>query len=198
MAADDKHVYVFGGCGENGRLNDLWSFSVEEGEWKALPAPPPESQLVPRGGPGLAVVDNKVWVIFGFGGKHELRDIHCFDLRTNTWEEVEAKGEIKPTPRSVFACFAVGKFIVVYGGEVDPSDLGHMGAGSFCGDVFALDTEALEWIRVEDGGESHPGPRGWSAFSVGSSCGDNLMLVYGGNSPTNKRLDDIFFLQLAT
>nr|ACN40204.1 unknown [Picea sitchensis] len=198
MAADDKQVYVFGGCGEQSRLNDLWAFNVEEGEWKALPAPPPESKLVPRGGPGLVVLDNKVWVIFGFGGKHELPDIHCFDLRTNMWEEVEAKGEIKPTPRSVFACFALGKHIVVYGGEVDPSDLGHMGAGSFCGDVFALDTEALEWIRVEDGGgESHPGPRGWTAFSVGSCCGGNGMLVYGGNSPSNKRLDDIFFLQLA-
>lgn len=197
MAADESQVYVFGGCGQNGRLNDLWAYNIEEGKWRALPGC---SKLAPRGGPGLAVTGNKVWVVFGFGGKHELSDVHRFDLDTNLWEEVETSGE-KPSPRSVFSCFSQGKYVVVYGGEVDPSDLGHMGAGAFVSDTFALDTETLEWRKVHDDaedveGKPHPGPRGWSAFSPGRCCGSYGMVVYGGNSPSNARLDDIFFLQL--
>uniref|UniRef100_A0A0D6QZF2 Nitrile-specifier protein 5 n=1 Tax=Araucaria cunninghamii TaxID=56994 RepID=A0A0D6QZF2_ARACU len=199
MAADDsrREVYVFGGCGINGRLNDLWAFNIEQGTWRQLPSPPEGSNLVPRGGPGLAVAGGKVWVLFGFGGKHELSDIHCFDHVTNLWQEVETSGK-KPCPRSVFAASVQGKYIVVYGGEVDPSDKGHMGAGAFSSEVFALDTQSLEWSRVHDDveGSAHPGPRGWSAFSPGFFCGCYGMLVYGGNSPSNERLDDIFFLQL--
>ncbi|CAM6020227.1 unnamed protein product [Sphagnum balticum] len=194
LAADDKgkRVYTFGGCGKDGRLNDLWSFDISSGEWVKLPSPSPGSKLVPRGGPGLVVLNNSVWVIFGFCG-HELRDIHRFDLEGQTWEEVEGSGEI-PTGRSVFGTATIGSKIVLYGGEVDPSDQGHMGAGAFSSEVFAFDTDNLTWSRLEvqaEGGK-YPGARGWYAAA---SFGDS-MLVYGGNSDSNDRLDDIFLLSL--
>eukprot|EP00252_Welwitschia_mirabilis_P000548 TRINITY_DN1051_c0_g1_i1.p1 TRINITY_DN1051_c0_g1~~TRINITY_DN1051_c0_g1_i1.p1 ORF type:complete len:327 (-),score=74.43 TRINITY_DN1051_c0_g1_i1:530-1510(-) len=194
MAADKKAVYVFGGCGKAGRLNDLWEYNTEESKWKALPSGPPT--LLPRGGAGLLVAANKVWVIFGFGGKHELSDIHSFDLATGTWQLVETSGE-KPSPRSVFSCFALNKYLVVYGGEVDPSDKGHLGAGSFSSEVFALDIDMLTWQRVDDVAvDTHPGPRGWTAYSPFEYDGTVGMLVYGGNSPSNDRLDDINFFKL--
>eukprot|EP00249_Psilotum_nudum_P015927 c25581_g1_i1 orf=300-908(-) len=70
MAADvnAKCVYVFGGCGKAGRLNDLWAFDIHKREWHALDLPPPGSNCVPRGGPGLAVADGAVWVMCGFCG----------------------------------------------------------------------------------------------------------------------------------
>lgn len=81
------------------------------------------------------------------------------------------------------------------GGEIDPSDLGHLGAGSFSGEVYALDTETLVWGRCGDGSgcDDHPGPRGWCAFGGAERGGEVGLLVYGGNSPSNDRLDDIFF-----
>ncbi|KAG6541331.1 hypothetical protein Mapa_017273 [Marchantia paleacea] len=189
---DRKQLYTFGGCGKGGRLNDLWVYDINSAKWEAQPTPPPSSNCVPRGGPGLAVVNGAVWVIFGFNGG-ELRDIHRFDLDENSWEEVEVTGD-KPSGRSVFGSSAVGKYIIIYGGEVDPSDQGHLGAGAFSSEVYVLNTEDRVWskpdVTIEEG--NNPGARGWYAFS---SYGNSL-LVYGGNSDSNDRLDDMFVLTL--
>lgn len=192
MVADGERnrVYVFAGCGDAGRLNDLWAYNVTAGQWEELPSP--GEACLPRGGPGLAVAGGKVWVVYGFSGDHELDDVHCYDPATGEWAMVETTGD-KPSPRSVFCAVGVGKHVVVFGGEVDPSDLGHLGAGKFSAEAFALDTETGAWVRLDDASDHHPGPRGWCAFSAGALDGRRGLLVYGGNSPTNDRLDDIYF-----
>ncbi|CAI5935254.1 unnamed protein product [Closterium sp. NIES-65] len=230
MAADPHRaqIYIFGGCGTTGRFNDLWAYPVAPSHtntWRQLPSPPPSSGCVPRGGPGLAVAGDAVWVLFGFSGEHELGDVHRFDLGKETWEEVgfpaaagaetagsgeatkgdEVEGSaVKPIPRSVFGAVTVSlpavnesackEYIVVYGGEVDPSDLGHLGAGKFSKDLFLLDVEERKWLRpaslVSSGGD--PGARGW--FPVAPLAAG--MVVYGGNSESNDRLDDVFVLRL--
>lgn len=186
-----KQVFTFGGCGENGRLNDLWCFDIATSKWTKLPPPPPEITLTPRGGPGLVALNNYIWVLFGFCG-HELADIHRFDLSKQVWEQVHCQGET-PTGRSVFGTATIGSNILLYGGEVDPSDQGHMGAGAFSSELLALDTELQTWSRVVAAvGDKHPGARGWYA----AASFDNSMLVYGGNSDSNDRLDDIFILSI--
>ncbi|KAL7185960.1 hypothetical protein ACSBR2_027837 [Camellia fascicularis] len=115
----------------------------------------------------------------------ELDDVHFFDPVNEKWVQVETSGE-KPTPRSVFSTVGIGKYIFISGGEVDPSDLGHLGAGKFSGDLYALDTETLVWQKWDDSsnsGDNHPGKRDEQPG----------LLVYGGNSPSNDRLGDIFF-----
>ncbi|KAK0588777.1 hypothetical protein LWI29_005368 [Acer saccharum] len=190
-AADEQHVYIFGGCGVAGRLNDLWAFDVVDEKW--IEYPTAGDSCKGRGGPGLVVARGKIWVVYGFAGV-EMDDVHCFDPVHGQWAQVETSGE-KPTARSVFPTFGIGKYIIVYGGEVDPSDLGHLGAGKFTGDVYSLDTESLVWTRWDDGPglDNHPGPRGWCAFAGGCRDGKQGLLVYGGNSPSNDRLDDIHF-----
>lgn len=190
--ADDRHVYIFGGCGVAGRLNDLWAYDVVDQKW--IEYPTAGEKCKGRGGPGLVVAQEKIWVVYGFAGV-EVDDVHRFDPTNEEWTQVETDGE-KPTARSVFSTVGIGKHIFIYGGEVDPSDLGHMGAGKFTGEVYALDTETLLWKRWEDGPESgheHPGPRGWCAYAGGQWNGKEGLLVYGGNSPSNDRLGDIFF-----
>jgi N-acetylneuraminic acid mutarotase len=135
----------------------------------------------------LVTLGNHVWVIFGFCG-HELSDIHRFDLEEQTWAEVRCSGDT-PTGRSVFGTATVGEKILLYGGEVDPSDQGHMGAGAFSSELLVLDTGSQTWSRATPTG-ADPGARGWYAAA---SFGNN-MLVYGGNSDSNDRLDDIFIL----
>lgn len=188
---DERHVYVFGGCGVAGRLNDLWAFDVVDNKWVQFPYH--GENCKGRGGPGLAVAQGKIWVVYGFAGK-EMDDVHCFNLAHKSWAQVETTGQ-KPTARSVFSTLVSGKHIIVYGGEIDPSDLGHMGAGKFSGEVYALDTQTLKWKRLDDGADSdgHPGPRGWCAFAGARRGGREGLLVYGGNSPSNDRLGDIFF-----
>ncbi|KAL8150938.1 hypothetical protein V2J09_020746 [Rumex salicifolius] len=191
IASDDRYVYVFGGCGDAGRLNDLWAYDSVDRAWVQFPLPCESCKG--RGGPGLAVVDGKVWVVYGFAG-HEADDVYCFDLGKREWSEVETIGE-KPSARSVFSTTAIGKYLVIFGGEVDPSDLGHLGAGKFSGEAYALNTETRVWKKLEDGlgCEDHPGPRGWCAFAGGELDDKPGLLVYGGNSPSNDRLGDIFF-----
>ncbi|EOX93526.1 Galactose oxidase/kelch repeat superfamily protein [Theobroma cacao] len=190
MTANDRQVYIFGGCGVAGRLNDLWAYDVVDQKW--IKYPTPGENCKGRGGPGLTVAQGKIWVVNGFSGV-EMDDVHCFDPVQGQWSQVETCGE-KPTARSVFSTVGIGKYIIIYGGEVDPSDLGHLGAGKFSGEVYGLDTETLAWNKWEDGSglESHPGPRGWCAFASGLRDGQQGLVVYGGNSPSNDRLDDIF------
>lgn len=192
MTSDNCHVYIFGGCGVEGRLNDLWAYDVINHKWTNHPSP--GDTCKGRGGTGLVVAQGKIWVVYGFAG-HEVDDVHCFDPAQSSWAKVETTGE-KPTARSVFSTAGIGKYIFIFGGEVDPSDLGHMGAGKFAQEVYALDTETLEWKRWDDIGPElghHPGPRGWCAFACGLLDGKEGLLVYGGNSPSNDRLDDIYF-----
>ncbi|KAL5729391.1 hypothetical protein ACHQM5_002357 [Ranunculus cassubicifolius] len=196
MTADDDIIYVFGGCGVDGRLNDLWAFDIKDNSWVKFSLP--GESLKGRGGPGLAVSSSpdgskKIWVVYGFAGQ-ETDDVHCFDPVNQVWTQVETNGD-KPNPRSVFSAAGIGQYIVVYGGEVDPSDLGHLGAGKFAGDGYALDTKIGVWLRWEDTTDvaDHPGPRGWCAYSNANIDGKDGLLVYGGNSPSNDRLDDLFF-----
>lgn len=190
--ADDQYVYIFGGCGVAGRLNDLWAFDAVDQKWVTFPSP--GDSCKGRGGPGLSVASGKIWVVYGFAGM-EVDDVHCYDPVRKEWAQVETKGD-KPTPRSVFSTVGIGKHIFIYGGEVDPSDQGHLGAGKFSAEAYVLDTDTLVWNRWDDGLNSadHPGPRGWCAFAAGKRDGKEGVLVYGGNSPSNDRLDDIFFL----
>lgn len=191
MAADDSCIYIFGGCGNADRLKDLWAFDTTARNWIMFPLP--GETCPPRGGPGLAVCGGKIWVVCGFSGV-ELNDVHSFDPVTQNWTLVETSGD-KPSPRSVFSTACIGKYIYIYGGEVDPSDLGHLGAGKFAQEVYALDADTHVWERLKEEAESgeHPGPRGWCAFSAGTMDGKDGLLVLGGNSPTNDRLGDIFF-----
>ncbi|KAJ8764639.1 hypothetical protein K2173_006721 [Erythroxylum novogranatense] len=189
--SDDRNVYIFGGCGVAGRLNDLWAFDVVKGEWIKYCSP--GDNLKGRGGAGLGVARGKIWIVYGFSGI-EMDDVHCFDPAHEQWAQLDTTGE-KPTARSVFSTVTIGKHIIIHGGEVDPSDLGHLGAGKFTSDAYALDTETREWKRLDDVSEGghHPGPRGWCAFAAGCVNGEEGLLVFGGNSPSNNRLDDVFF-----
>ncbi|CBI28450.3 unnamed protein product, partial [Vitis vinifera] len=189
MAAVGGTIYVFGGRdGTHKELNELYSFDTFSNKWTLLSsgdAGPPH-----RSYHSIAADQRRVYV---FGGCGETDDVHCFDLAHEKWAQVDTKGE-KPSPRSVFSSLVIGKYIFIYGGEVDPSDQGHLGAGKFSGEVYALDTHNLVWKKWADTDDNHPGPRGWCAFSAGRLHDKEGLLVYGGNSPSNDRLDDIFFL----
>ena len=139
-------------------------------------------------------------MVGGFSGKEE-GDVHMFDLTTQKWSEVTG-GQPLPA-RSVFAYGIIPQrknagnqkaesdWIVVFGGEVDPSDLGHEGAGAYANEVFGLDSSQphLGWHKLSISGTS-PSPRGWLAST---SCASGMVL-HGGNAPDNKRLGDMYIL----
>lgn len=211
MAASDTKLYVFGGCGEAGRLNDLWEFDPlaheGAGAWRGLPSSP---HIKGRGGAGLvASADGaSLFVICGFCG-HELSDAHRFDVASGGWDcpgccEEDMAAALPA--RSVFglgshacgACAACShaNHVLLFGGEVDPSTQGHEGAGAFSNDVFCMDTAhgrgaASAWHKLQPEGQP-PMPRGW--FAAAAVPGG--MVVYGGNSASNERLEDMWLLKV--
>lgn len=122
MVSDEKSLYVFGGCGSKGRLNDLWKFDLESSSWSMLPL---NTAIAGRGGPSLGCYNGKICITTGFTG-HENNDIHLFDQSTGQWTLVAENASFRP--RSVAAHCTIGNYLFVFGGEVAASALGHMGA----------------------------------------------------------------------
>ncbi len=134
----------------------------------------------------------------------ENNDTHAFNLETGAWE-CPACCSISSalTARSVFGtgmhtcttsshgqhgCGHAGH-IVAFGGEVDPSDKGHAGAGCFTASMMCYDTAKQEWHGVEAAGEA-PSPRGWFA----ACSGPQGLYVHGGVNGDNERLADMHLL----
>jgi hypothetical protein len=162
MVSTVDQLFVFGGCGEEGRLNNLWQYDASNKQWKQLPTPDSE-QLVARGGCALVYLNNALWVFGGFCGR-ELADIASFDLVTQTWTYLT---DAKISPRSVFAFGSLNGALIGHGGEQNPSELGHAGAGEFADDVIIIEpteengdhvqTKRLEFEKPVGG------KRGWHA-----------------------------------
>jgi hypothetical protein len=195
-ASDGKDiVFIHAGCPENGRLSDLWAFSVSQKTWTELaPAPDP-----PRGGTSIAFAGGRLYRMNGFDGKQEQGGrVDVYEPGANVWSSHEfvADGVAGPSPRSVAALLPVvvsGRdYLVTLFGERDPSSLGHQGAGKMLGDVWVFDVETKLWAKVEAQGDESPAPRGWfdaDVFDAGS------VVVHGGLGESNDRLGDLWTLQ---
>eukprot|EP00418_Pyrodinium_bahamense_P063799 CAMPEP_0179101652 /NCGR_PEP_ID=MMETSP0796-20121207/47009_1 /TAXON_ID=73915 /ORGANISM="Pyrodinium bahamense, Strain pbaha01" /LENGTH=343 /DNA_ID=CAMNT_0020799507 /DNA_START=78 /DNA_END=1109 /DNA_ORIENTATION=+ len=197
---EDGHVFLFGGCGASGRLNDLWRYSVQERAWHCLhPGGSSDIAPVPRGGASLVASNDgkRLILLFGFSGEQR-GDIAIFDIGRLRWELLqreEQKGDV-PAPRSVFSAAVVQTEAapaeaVIFGGERVASDQGHAGAGSFVADLHALDMEALSWRSLRVEGES-PEPRGWAGMA---SLGPRSTVLFGGLNAQNARLGDAWELE---
>lgn len=195
---DNGHIFLFGGCGARGRLNDLWRYSPREGSWECLhPGGSADIAPIPRGGSGLAASSDgrRLVVIFGFSGEQQ-GDIGVFDLQKSKWEVLpqgDQKGDV-PAPRSVFSMTVLQDKAIVFGGERKASDLGHEGAGAFTADLHALDLEALSWQALQAEG---PGPeaRGWAAMCPRTP---QSILLFGGLNDQNVRMGEAWELEFAS
>ncbi|XP_010487503.1 PREDICTED: nitrile-specifier protein 1-like [Camelina sativa] len=191
MAADKNNVYVFGGVSATERIKTLDAYNIADKKWVQCSTPGDNFSI--RGGAGLEVVQGKVWVVYGFNGC-ELDDVHYYDPVKDKWTQVETFGE-KPSVRSVFASAAVGKHILLFGGEVAMDPQGHVGPGQLADGTFALNTETLKWERVDKFCEEEetPSSRGWTASTFGTIRGKKGLVMHAGKAPTNDRFDDLFF-----
>jgi len=194
-------LYMFGGCSPAGRENDLWKFDIVGKKWENLGR---TALLRGRGGPNLVPLasGSMVGVVAGFAGE-ETSDGHAFHIANGKWEDSGLALEgMRPRSVCVAAAFpSVGKAIV-FGGEVDPSGLGHMGAGGFENDIVVLDEKTGKYETTIPGGPSSDWPvtRGWSdSSSCDKGNGVGQMFVFGGLSGDDKnptRLDDLWILQV--
>lgn len=195
MIAISTDLYMFGGCGISGRLNDLWKFDTVTEVWTNLGC---SQVLKGRGGPNILPLagkddsDVKIAIVAGFAGE-ETNDGHIFN--NSSWEAQGMDGLADLRKRSVCSFGALPHVdkCLIFGGEVDPSCKGHEGAGNFDSDVALLDgsTGALSQVIKPKEGEAWPEARGWADAAVG---GDTFYLFGGlsGDDADPVRLDDLW------
>ncbi|KAK5946258.1 hypothetical protein PMZ80_000400 [Knufia obscura] len=186
-------IYLHAGCPESGRLSDLWVFDVEEKTWTQLADAPPPS----RGGTSICYLDGHLYRMNGFDGKTEQGGVvDIFDIASISWSsrKFSADGISGPEARSVGALLPVkvdGRdMLVTLFGERDPSSLGHAGAGKMLGDWWMYDIAEDKWVKGETSGDVPPA-RGWFDADV---VDGSKIVVAGGLSETNERLDDVWTL----
>jgi hypothetical protein len=152
----------------------------------------------------------------GFEGK-ESKDHLTYSVKDQQWT-VHPKHQTLE-PRSVCSSFTIPSsaltnsntkekeeeeaedLVIVFGGEIAPSERGHEGAGSFSDEVFALNSSGVV-AQVETGTNNHtgtkPAPRGWA---YGTSLSPKSGIFYGGLTGSDKnptRLEDTWILTLTS
>jgi len=195
MIAIGSDLYLFGGVGGNGRLNDLWKFDTTTDKWTSLG----NSVLRGRGGPNILSLSNtnesddvKIAIVAGFAGE-ETNDGHIYS--NNKWEENEMTGLENLRKRSVCAFGSLKGFGFLFGGEVAESTRGHEGAGGFANDLVILDKESgalIETIEQPKDEKEWPEPRGWGDATTD---GDDTFYTFGGltgDDTAPKRLEDLW------
>lgn len=221
MAVVEDKVVVYGGCGAQGRLNDLWLFDPVLRAWSLLNDGKREGSPRAKGGSSLLPlhgIGGDLLLLFGFNGE-QLGEVHHFNASAGTWLDVThlQRGDV-PSPRSVFASASrqapgtssprAACEVFVLGGELEPSDQGHEGAGAFTDEIYTLTVgqssgEGFDytWQRCEAGGEGAHGlageARGWHASAVveGGALGQHIV-AFGGLTGDNRRLNETQVLPL--
>jgi hypothetical protein len=203
MLCVGSSLYVFGGCGASGRLADLHRYDIVSNTWHTLPV---SNLLRGRGGANFMTFDSSKYlgVVAGFCGE-ESNDGHLFDIEKGSWQEKDINNELDGLrPRSVcisesFPSIGVS---LIFGGEVDPSEKGHEGAGGFENDLVFLDEDSAKYqvSHPAPSNESWPETRGWSdGASLDNGDGSGKLYIYGGLSGDDsapKRLNDLWCLDV--
>ena len=210
-------LYVFGGCGASGRLHDLHAFDINSRAWTELPS----SDLRGRGGPCLLPIaaGKKIAVVSGFAGE-ETADGQVYDIASGKWESVEQLTEkldgMRPRSVCVSSTIPSVPISILFGGEVNPSEKGHEGAGGFENDLVLLDEASGHFItrraaavgaannqeeEKSSSAQAWPHQRGWSdgAGCAGTEEGVGVLYVYGGLAGDDShpvRLGDLWRLQV--
>lgn len=192
-------LYVFGGCGSKGRLADWHKFDLATSVWETLVP----STLRGRGGPNLSILGTDQLLVWaGFAGE-ETNDGQIFDLSTGEWKNLDSQTQsIRPRSVCVAGTLSNGN-VIIFGGEVNPSDRGHEGAGGFCQDVLVIkpggnvsQPQFVQGNELTTVSKVLPCARGWSA---GDTAGNSLYLFGGltGDDTNPSRLSDLWKLTVS-
>ncbi|KAI0138121.1 hypothetical protein F4776DRAFT_79670 [Hypoxylon sp. NC0597] len=193
MITFNDKMYLFGGTNGFQWFNDVWCYDPAVNKWTQLDCigyiP------VPREGHAAALVDDVMYI---FGGRTEegadLGDLAAFRITSRRWYTFQNMGP-SPSPRSGHSMTAVGKSVVVVGGEPS-SSTSQVNDLSI---VYVLDTtkirypndaqiqsntQKMQQARRPSGGEV-PLMGGRQAPSREGSTGPDPKRVASPNSPTS-------------
>lgn len=204
------HMYIFGGCDDNGQTNQMYCVNLEDGKytWKRImhefgSAPSPRDKLscwvyngrlTYFGGyghkllsdldrrTGSFIVDETSWVGDVFWGWNN--EVHIFDPMQSSWNEQRTHGRA-PAPRAAHGSAALGCRGYICGGRVMETRTN---------DIHCLNLESWTWSEIIPLSPSPVG-RSWHTLTAVS---DNTLFLFGGLSVDCKPMSDGWLLDVET
>jgi len=178
-ATGGSDLFVFGGCDEPGRINDLLRFDTETGEWEELAPVQKEAVGCPsgRGGASLIALSPELLVVmFGYDGNQN-GDIYSFDLKLRAWAALKHMGTVPPARSVTQPRMVKPGMIFLFGGERDSAGPAEEGQGDYFSDsyVAVFTGDGFEWSLVQ-AWQDGPKARGWFTSAVA----DGSFYVFGG------------------
>lgn len=130
-------LYVFGGYGGSGRLDDIFRFDFPARCWQRLDV----QGIVPAGreNNGAVVHGSKMYLFGGYSGFTWLNDFHSFCFETHVWQAVPSgqKGQV-PSTRFGYVSSEHGDFMYISGGYDGSSWLNDMSEFDFVRGCWSL------------------------------------------------------------
>ena len=169
----DDYIFIFGGMGEKGKLDDCYKFDTSELKFTKIECEGPTP--APRANHSACYYNGKVYVFGGNGGRgyenSVFKDLWEFDLEAKKWTEIQYKENPSyPELRTGHTMFVYDKQLYIYGGW-------NTIQGFFTAIKYNIETQ--EWSSTNMQIETFPvwnhcgldvesGP-GWKYFSFGGS-----------------------------
>ncbi|XP_029973292.1 kelch domain-containing protein 1 isoform X2 [Salarias fasciatus] len=206
----DGHLYIFGGCDDNGQTNQIYCVDLTDGKytWRKImhefgSAPSPRDKLscwvhggrlIYFGGYGHKlltdvdsrnrsfIIDETSWVEDVFWGWNN--EVHVFDPAQSTWSEPKIQGRA-PAPRAAHASATLGCRGYVCGGRVMETRTS---------DIHCLNLESWAWSEIVPD-SSIPVGRSWHTLTAVS---DTALFLFGGLSVDCKPMSDGWLLDTET
>ncbi|KAK9813721.1 hypothetical protein WJX73_005291 [Symbiochloris irregularis] len=142
-----SQVYMFGGCGAEGMLNDTWMYDLARNQWSPIT---PTTSVLPAGRMGASLCmdeqEGRLWVVGGNSGGGSLSDLYYLDLTSCIWSPVRALGT-QIQPRQHHCAVMMQHFVVISGGV----QIGPDGSACLVNDVQAFDPEPRLWACINAG-----------------------------------------------
>lgn len=121
MTCIGTRIYVFGGEGENGLLNDLYLFNMGNKTWQKMPT----GRLTPSGRHGAALLGMRntnddgdlLCLMFGSNKDAIMDDMFTYSSKTKEWYERPSKGELNHGRSYFLPCLLMAGKILMFGGE---------------------------------------------------------------------------------
>merc|ERR1719265_969012 len=167
-------LYIFGGYGGSGRLEDIFRFDFTSRCWSKVEA----QGTIPAGreNNGAVVHGNKMYLFGGYSGFTWLNDFHSFNFDTYIWSPVPSghKGSV-PSTRFGYVSSVHGDFMYVFGGY---------DGSAWLSDMFDFDFERGIWSATQVHGLV-PSGRSCPSWATHDGC----IYLFGGYDGVHRMND---------
>eukprot|EP00743_Colponemidia_sp_Colp-15_P003169 GILK01003422.1.p1 GENE.GILK01003422.1~~GILK01003422.1.p1 ORF type:complete len:516 (-),score=43.59 GILK01003422.1:325-1872(-) len=174
-----KSLYIFGGYGGSGRLDDLFEFCFEERSWYRLHTTGPTP--AGRENNGAVVHKNKMYLFGGYSGSTWLNDFHSLNFDTLEWCSVNWPGA--PSTRFGYVSAVWRDSVFIFGGY---------DGCTWLNDMYEHDIDTHVWTQVHAAGIV-PSVRSCPSWASRGDC----VYVFGGYDGVH-RMNDFHEFNLAT